>query len=109
MNGVYIKVLGTNPSKREAELELNIISNGKSSRKSKKVNYNSLLHEVTRNPEYLGLRLTNIDDNCIELNGHERINIGSVKTSRSLYSDDELKRMMIRETIKVHLENRFLF
>lgn len=106
LNGVYIKVLNTNPSKREAELELNIINKGKSSRKSKKVKYNSLLHEVTDNPEYLGLRLTNIDDNCIELNGHERINIGSVKTSRSLYSDDELKRMMIRETIKVHLEKQ---
>lgn len=74
LNGVYIKVLDTNPSKREAELELNIINKGKSSRSSKKVKYNSLLHEVTGNPEYLGLRLTNIDDNCIELNGKQSKN-----------------------------------
>lgn len=106
LNGVYIKVIGTTPAKREAELELNIINRGKSSRSTKKVKYNTLLHEVTGNPEYLGLRLTNIDDNSIELNGNERINIGGIKTNRSLYSDDELKRMMIRETIRVHLEKQ---
>ena len=106
LNGVYIKVISTTPVKREAELELNIINRGKSLRSTKKVKYNTLLHEVTGNPEYLGLRLTNIDDNSIELNGSERINIGGIKTSRSLYSDDELKRMMIRETIRVHLEKQ---
>ncbi len=106
LNGIYIKVVNTNPSKREAELELNIINKGKTFRNIKKVKYDSLLHEVTSNPEYLGIRLTNIDDNCIEINGNERINIGGIKTSQSLYSDDELKRMMIRETIKVHLEKQ---
>lgn len=106
LNGVYIKVNSTNPSKREAELELNVMREGKSTRISKKVKYNDLLHEATQNPEYIGLRLTNIDDNSIELNGHEKIYIGSVKTSSSLYSDDELKRMMIRETIKVHFEKQ---
>lgn len=106
LNGVYIKVINTNPTKREAELELNLINKGKSSRASKKVKYNALLHEATGNPEYIGLRITNIDDNCIELNGSERIYIGGVKTSSSLYSDDELKRMMIRETIKVHFEKQ---
>lgn len=106
LNGVYIKVNSTSPAKREADLELNIIKGGKSVRTSKKVKYNDLLHEVTGNPEYVGLRLTNIDDNSIELNGHEKIYIGGVKTSSSLYSDDELKRMMIRETIKVHFEKQ---
>ena len=106
LNGVYIKVNSTNPAKREADLELNIIKGGKSVRTSKKVKYNALFHEVTENPEYIGLRLTNIDDNGIEINGHEYIYIGGVKTSSSLYSDDELKRMMIRETIRVHLEKQ---
>jgi type III restriction enzyme len=106
LNGVYIKVNSTSPAKREADLELNIIKGGKSVRSSKKIKYNDLLHEVTGNPEYVGLRLTNIDDNSIELNGHEYIYIGGVKTSSSLYSDDELKRMMIRETIKVHFEKQ---
>lgn len=106
LNGVYIKVNSTNPAKREADLELNIIKGGKSSRTSKKVRYNALFHEETQNPEYIGLRLTNIDDLGIEINGQERIYIGGVKTSSSLYSDDELKRMMIRETIKVHFEKQ---
>ncbi len=106
LNGVYIKVNSTSPAKREADLELNIIKNGKSSRTSRKVKYNSLFHEVTGNPEYIGLRLTNIDDNGIEINGQEHVYIGGVKTSSSLYSDDELKRMMIRETIKVHFEKQ---
>jgi type III restriction enzyme len=106
LNGVYIKVNSTSPTKREVDLDLNIIKGGKSVRASKKVKYNDLLHEVTGNPEYVGLRLTNIDDNSIELNGHEKIYIGGVKTSSSLYSDDELKRMMMRETIKVHLDKQ---
>ena len=106
LNGVYIKVISTSPSKREATLELNIIKNGKSVRTSKNVKYNALFHEETENPEYIGLRLTNIDDNGIEINGYEKVYIGGVKTSSSLYSDDELKRMMIRETIKVHLEKQ---
>jgi type III restriction enzyme len=108
LNGIYIKVNSTNPAKRETDLELNIIKNGKSSRTSKKVKYNALFHEVTDNPEYIGLRLTNIDDNSIEINGNEKIYIGGVKTSSSLYSDDELKRMMIRETIKTHFEKQLL-
>ena len=106
LNGIYIKVNSTNPAKREADLELNIINNGKANRTSKKVKYNTLFHEFTANPEYIGLRLTNIDDNSIEINGNEKIFIGGIKTSRSLYSDDELKRMMIRETIKVHLDKQ---
>lgn len=108
LNGLYIKVNSTNPFKREADLDLNIIKSGKSTRTSKKVKYNALLHNVTENPEYVGLRLTNIDDNCIELNGQEKLYIGDVKTNGSLYSDDELKRMMIRETIKVHFEKQLL-
>lgn len=106
LNGVYIKVNSTTPAKREADLELNIVKGGKSLRTSKKVKYNALFHEVTDNPEYIGLRLTNIDDNGIEINGQEHVYIGGVKTSSSLYSDDELKRMMIRETIKVHFEKQ---
>src|SRR5574344_157322 len=106
LNGVYIKVNSTSPAKREANLELNVIRNGKSTRTSKNVKYNALFHEETANPEYIGLRLTNIDDNCIEINGQEKVYIGGVKTGSSLYSDDELKRLMIRETIKVHFEKQ---
>ncbi|MDH6312659.1 type III restriction enzyme [Parabacteroides sp. PFB2-10] len=107
LNGLYIKVISTNPSKREAELEMNFInSSGHAKREHKKVAYNRLLHEVTKNPAYIGCRLTNIDDNSIELNGHEKLYIGNVKTNNLLYSDDELKRQMIRETIKVHFEKQ---
>lgn len=109
LNGLYIKVISTNPKKREAELEMNCINKGgHAKRTSKKVKYDSLLHEVTGNPTYIGVRLTNIDDNGIELNGHEKLAIGNVKTGNSLYTDDELKRLMIRETIKVHFERQMV-
>ncbi len=106
LNGLYIKVNSVNPAKREADLEMNCINKGKSVRCVKKVKYNALLHEVTGNPEYIGYRVTNIDDYSIELNGNEIVFAGGVKTSSSLYTDEQLKRMMIRETIKVHLEKQ---
>ena len=107
LNGLYLKVISTNPSKKEVELEMNLMNRiGHVKRDQKKVKYQSLLHEVTENPAYIGWRLTNIDDNSIELNGHEKLYIGSIKTDNSLYSDDELKRLMIRETIKVHFEKQ---
>lgn len=107
LNGLFLKVVSTNPTKREAELEMNIMaSGGRVKRDQKKVKFNSLLHEVTGNPAYVGWRLTNIDDHGVELNGHEKVYIGGVKTNNSLYSDDELKRLMIRETIKVHFEKQ---
>ena len=107
LNGLYIKVISTSPSKKEAELEMNFMNgSGHVKRDQKKIKYQSLLHEVTGNPAYIGCRLTNIDDNGIELNGHEKLYTGGIKTSNSLYSDDELKRTMIRETIKVHFEKQ---
>ncbi|MEG1738545.1 MAG: DEAD/DEAH box helicase family protein [Odoribacter sp.] len=109
LNGSFIKVLSTNPAKKTAELELNLKGKtGKLSRVTKTVKYKDLLEEVTGNQAYAGLRITNLDDYSIELNGHERIPIGSIKTESTLYSDDELKRIMIRETIKTHFERQLI-
>ena len=105
-NNAYIKVMSIKATPRSAKIEIDINTNGKTSRKTIAINGRSDLYELSKGRDvYEGYT---VNDIYIE-EGNEYIEFGNgvVVKLKEVVGDidnDSIKRLQIRKTIEEHLD-----